>query len=859
MEILLSDQIKKVLNSLKKGEESLTSFRKGNLLYVNGMAIILSQSKHRFEVLVDDEFNDFNVTIYSEEDLKVSCSCKTSSWCHHRIAALLQLSENLGRYNPDGKPEGKAYTRKGMIKRVLEERTAKAHSSKYKIHLSDNAFGEHILINERSKQYKLTFRDYDSQNGYCSCTDYRTNKLGTCKHLIYAFSKAKGISAKKLKKEIYPFIEIYLDPLNKYQISWYFPHSLPGNLKPLFQEYFGNGNTLLEDKTEDFLGFLNQANDVKQILIRPEVLDVTEAMYDQRTIDSVRANSKIDFSVLKAELFPYQKEGIKFATYLKGAMIADEMGLGKTLQAIGTAIFKKQLFHFKKTLIICPASLKSQWKSEIEKFSNEKAIIVEGFPDERVELYNSKDAFFYIINYETTLRDVLAINNADFDFLILDEAQRIKNFETITANAVKSLKKKHGLVITGTPIENKLVDVYSIVDFVSPGFLSPLWEFSYQHCYFDIDQKNKITGYYNLQKLKDRLKPILLRREKQDVLEQLNNITHIDVPIEFHDTQQEYHASAALAIARILSKKFKTPYDMQMLTKHLQVMRMACDSTYLVDKQTNHSPKLIELEEILLEKLNIHKNKRKIIIFSEWKRMLHIIGKMLSRNNIGFTELTGDVPVGKRKKIISEFETNPDCRVFLSTEAGGSGLNLQVADTVINFELPWNPAKKNQRIGRIDRLGQKNTNLTVINLIMRKSIEMKIAAGLTIKQNLFDSVLSPQNKEDIVDFSEKGRAQFLQQLEDLMAEFSLPQQSENIPEIITELELEDLFTPEAQAQEQSVRIQRLQEMETVMKSGMDFLAGMFKMSTGKELLSTDNKIEIDHQTGEIVMRFKLPV
>ena len=136
---------------------------------------------------------------------------------------------------------------------------------------------------------------------------------------------------------------------------------------------------------------------------------------------------------------------------------------------------------------------------------------------------------------------------------------------------------------------------------------------------------------------------------------------------------------------------------------------------------------------------------------------------------------------------------------------------------------------------------------------------MKIAAGLTIKQNLFDSVLSPQNKEDIVDFSEKGRAQFLQQLEDLMAEFSLPQQSEDIPEIIPELELENLFTPEAQAQEQSVRIQRLQEMETVMKSGMDFLAGMFKMSTGKELLSTDNKIEIDHQTGEIVMRFKLPV
>ncbi|MCD8540276.1 MAG: DEAD/DEAH box helicase, partial [Leadbetterella sp.] len=399
---------------------------------------------------------------------------------------------------------------------------------------------------------------------------------------------------------------------------------------------------------------------------------------------------------------------------------------------------------------------------------------------------------------------------------------------------------------TGTPIENKLADIYSITGFIDPGLLAPLWEFSYQHCYFDLQNENKITGYYNLQELKEKLKPVMIRREKKDVLDQLNSLTILDIPVEMHPVQADYHAMYARAVSAILSKKFKTPYDWQALTRNLQNMRMVCDSTFLVDKDTEYSPKLIELEEILLEKLDIKHNQRKIIIFSEWTTMLAMISRMLARNGIGFTELSGNIPVKDRKKVIREFEENPGCRVFLSSGSGGAGLNLQVADTVINFEPPWSPSKMNQRIGRIDRLGQKNPSLTVINLIMRDSIEMKVVSGLGVKQDLFDSVLNSDNDTDEVDFSEKGRAQFLRLLEESMGEFitgSPGSQTAAPPE-----------TPETQLPRLPDGVP-LEELEEVMNKGMEFLSGLFRLSTGKELNPAGNRIEINPETGEVVMRF----
>jgi SNF2 family DNA or RNA helicase len=675
----------------------------------------------------------------------------------------------------------------------------------------------------------------------------------------------------------YPFVEIYLDPLNDYRITWHYPHPLKPEIAELIRAYFGNESFIGDVDIKEFLNFIISAREHSLILVRPEVEEKVKEAWDMEMLELARGEEQLDFSLMKTTLFPYQQAGVAFAVFKSGAIIADEMGLGKTIQAIATAVMKKKLFNFRRTLIVCPASLKEQWKQEIEKFSNETAVIVDGFPNQRAELYRNSDAYFMIVNYETVLRDWREMNRMETDFIILDEAQKIKNFSTITAQSIKMLEKKHALVITGTPIENRLIDLYSVVQFIDPQFLSPLWEFSYQHCYFDETKADKITGYYNLQQLNERLKPILIRREKRRVIKDLPQVTEITVPVAMHAEQQAYHTDYARGISVILRKKFISPFDLQKLMLLMNNMRMVCDSTFLVDKESHISPKLHELKHILLEKLDLKNNQKKVIIFSEWVTMLQLIGKMLHECGIGFAQLSGQVAIKNRDKLVKKFESEPDCQVFLSTEAGGAGLNLQVADTVINFELPWNPAKKNQRIGRIDRLGQLSKHLAVINLITKSSIETKIASGLTLKQNLFDGVLNNENGPDMVDFSASGKAQFLKELEEVMEGFTAvhPELYEDIPveamaEQFTET-LEAIVSDENSQQPADTenikaaeivlsqeQQQQIQTMETVMNQGMDFLAGMFKMATGKDLGFEGKKMEIDKETGEIVMRFKMP-
>jgi SNF2 family DNA or RNA helicase len=492
----------------------------------------------------------------------------------------------------------------------------------------------------------------------------------------------------------------------------------------------------------------------------------------------------------------------------------------------------------------------------------------------------------------------VAINKAGFDFLIMDEAQRAKNYETKTANSLKRIDAKHKLVITGTPIENRLIDIFSIMSILDPEFLGPLWEFSYQHCLFDPDRHDKINGYYDLQKLHKKLDEVLLRREKRKVIDQLPDLQQINIHVNLSPLQSDYHSSYARGISQIIRKKFLTPYDLQRLQLLLASMRMVCDSTYLIDDETNESPKLEELQYILLEKLDVPNNDRKIIIFSEWVKVHKLIGKLLRDHNIGFVELNGKIPVKSRGELIRKFETNPQYKVFLSTEAGGSGLNLQMADTLINFELPWNPAKKNQRIGRIDRIGQKSNKLTIFNFITRRSIEEQIASGLLVKQSLFDGVLGQETHSDFVDFSSKGRSQFIKQLEQFIAESEKPVEVDE--EIVSaaaamivpstgqslipgepgetattqfeksdtqEIDLSDDFSEEifsenpvaASSATEAKPATKIEEMEQVMNSGMQFLSGLFKMSTGKDVGFENQKIEVNKETGEVVMRFKLPV
>ncbi len=887
---LIEEQVSALNESLSPKE-----IKKGTEYYENKDCSLLAQSGTSFEFFVHDGSDEGLLCevgmgsewlYYEQEGERVE-------WDGMGYACLMVVQDELKALDPKGHEEHKKYTREGMIKRVLEERRLRAAKAEYRIKWAMNIYGDHILTNERGVKYRVFLRDFENETGYSDSEDARLNKLGTTKHIMYAFDQLRKDTKlfKRLSKE-FPFIEIYCDPLNDYRISWHYPHEMKDEERALIEKYFGGKTYIESDDTEKFLGFIDESKDFENIKIRPEVIEMVESLYDDKLLELLKDSSKINYSPIKADLFDYQKEGVSFILFKKAAIIADEMGLGKTLQAISAAVLKKQIFGFKKTLVVCPASLKSQWKKEIEKFSEEKAIVVDGSPKQRERNYLDPEYYFFIVNYETILRDASAINRAGVDYLILDEAQRVKNFETKTASAVKRLDPKHTLVITGTPIENKLIDIYSIMSILNPRFFGPLWEFSYQHCLFDPERKDKINGYYNLKKLNKKLDKVVIRRQKRHVIEQLPQVRQIEIPVELSPLQAEMHGSYASSLTMILHKPYLTPFDLQRIQLLLANMRMVCDSTYLIDDETNESPKLDELEYMLLEKLDVKNNSSKIIIFSEWIKVHKLIGEMLRKHQIGFTELSGKIPVKERGELIKKFENDPEIKIFLSTEAGGAGLNLQVADTLINFELPWNPAKKNQRIGRIDRLGQKSNKLTIYNFITRKSIEESIAAGLIVKQNLFEGVLDKSSSMDFVDFSQKGRSQFIQQLENMLDAIeptnAVPesQDSEEVIELAGKSE-GDAFdeTPRSESKEGDRQIgldfseegtdereetatsdepaatpknvQAL-ELEQVMNNGMQFLAGLYKMSTGKDMGIEDQKIEINESTGEVTMKFKLP-
>ncbi len=587
-------------------------------------------------------------------------------------------------------------------------------------------------------------------------------------------------------------------------------------------------------------------------------------------------------------LYPYQKEGVRYCLYRRAALIGDEMGLGKTLQAISVSILKKEIFGFSKILIITPASLKEQWKREIERFTSETVTVIEGSPRARSDCYMLDKSSFKITNYEAVLRDITVIIRYKPDLMILDEAQRIKNFSTKTADAVKQIPRKHALVLTGTPLENKLEDIYSIIQFLDPYMLVPLWKFAAEYFMLSRDKRDKILGYHNLDTLHERLKSIVIRRKKEEVLSDLPEQIENNYYIDLHEKQVKMHNGYMQSLLPILNKKYLTPMDIRRMQVLLLRMRMVCNSTYLIDRKTHISPKLKELEGVLNE-LVIQDN-RKMVIFSEWTTMTYLIARHLSDVGIPFVELSGKVPVKKRQLLIDEFTNNPSCKVFLSTDAGGTGLNLQAADCVVNFELPWNPAKKNQRIGRVNRIGQKSKCVNVVNLITKNSIEEKILTGIQLKMDLFNSVFD--GTSDVVEFSQEKRTQLINQLREMIGEEPVLQPvttrpAEDVPEdtpyylnpkVMQESERElnvtgeeqvDTVTDQPSGDENmqndsdgfSMADQAPEKIETVLNSGMQFIGGLLEMATGKKMASTEDSgrmVTIDKKTGEVTFKFKLP-
>jgi superfamily II DNA or RNA helicase len=882
----------------KSYADSALIYERGISIYQNG-AFVLKESdpaKGVFHYEVDGSYGDYTTQVaITGGRVDLSCSCPyPGSGCKHAVAALLDVRDILQRLKSAADEAPRAdgvkdpYLTENEIRRqALEDRRKRAQSERFTVSEGEMLKGMHLVQTATGKQYEVTLHDPAAGRGHCSCPDYAGNRLGTCKHLIYLtnFLRRKRDFKSRLAKEKFPFFDIYWDSEHDRPRVFHERRPADGNgLGKILAAHFDKKGFFKKENVEAFVPLLDELKAFKAVRVGSAVFNRLELLLQEQQLAELAQSVSHPAVQLKARLYPYQKEGVRFGLFKRAALIGDEMGLGKTLQAIALAISKKEVFGFEKVLVITPASLKEQWKREIERFSGEKAEIVEGGPMRRRAIYGGNGSYFKITNYEAVLRDVMLLARFKPDLVILDEAQRIKNFSTKTADAVKSIPRRHAVVLTGTPLENKLEDVYSIVQFLDPHMLSPLWRFAAEHFMLSRDKKGKILGYRQLDRLHAQLKPLVLRRRKEEVLRELPQELVNNYYLDLHYQQQKIHSGYLQSLIPLLGKKYLTPIDLRRIFELLTRMRMVCNSTYLIDRRTHISPKLKELEGILDEM--VVQNGRKVVIFSEWTTMTYLIGRYLSEAGIGFVELSGKVPVKKRQALIDEFTANPKCRVFLSTDAGGTGLNLQAADCVVNFELPWNPAKVRQRIGRVNRIGQKSRCINVVNLITKNSIEEKILAGLRLKTDLFAGVFD--GGADTVAFTREKRTELLNQLRGMLAEeplLSPPSAvpSEEIPEDtphylnpkalagsgdgaldVTAEENAAATQPEAPEPDTERAHQGLAEparMEEVLNSGMAFIGGLLEMATGRKIQPSaedGRMLHVDRKSGEVTLKFKLP-
>jgi superfamily II DNA or RNA helicase len=661
--------------------------------------------------------------------------------------------------------------------RLLRKEYGQKQSFQLKNQGDHSLFSEFLVTNpESSKTYEVAIRGAEPGMNYCSCPDYSINQLGTCKHIEFTLTrlmKKRGAKKAFQRGHTPPYSEIYVHYGPKREVCFKAGKDIPRELLIWAKKLFDVHGRLKEEHILDFAKYLDRlpSKNRHEVLCHDDVMTYIAEHQDQEYRQQIirehfrqGINSPIFKDIIKTRLYPYQREGALFALKAGRCLIGDDMGLGKTIQAITVTELMAKLFQIEKVLIISPTTLKYQWKEEIEKFCSQSVKIIEGFNHQREQQYR-EDSFYKIINYELVFRDLEKIKALSPDLIILDEAQRIKNWKTRTARTVKQLESSFALVLTGTPIENRIEELHSIVEFINRRPLGPLYRFIHNHRI--VDEVGKVIGYKDLQSVRETLRAIMIRRKKTEVLEQLPERIDKNFFVPLTKEQGIIHDENYEIVVKLVAKwrryKFLCEADQRRLMIALTKMRMAADNTYLVDKKTIHGPKIEELEIILQEILG--EGGEKVVIFSQWLRMTELVERILERNRIGYVHLNGSVPAKQRKNLLVRFKEDPNCLVFLSTDAGGVGLNLQSGSVVINMDIPWNPAVLEQRIGRVHRLGQHKL-VRVINFVSSASIEEKILELLKFKKSLFAGALD-QDGENVVMVGESQLKRFMQSVETL--------------------------------------------------------------------------------------------
>lgn len=719
------------------------------------------------------------------------------------------------------------------------------------------AYGVFDVKNPKTKNsYKVVYRGIDSKWNYCSCMDFKTNRLGTCKH-VEAVRKWLESHHKNAAVVNPPYSSLYVSYKEGREVCLRIGSSHWAEMKVLAAEWFTEDGKALPGTLTRMPVFIAKAKEIEpEFRCYPDVTDylseIKDAQYRERYLSSM-ADKNMD-SLLKTTLYPYQKEGIRFAFSKGKSIIADEMGLGKTVQAIGCAELMRKAGLISSVLVLCPASLKYQWKKEIEKFTDSVAVIVEGPQDKRRELYRSQ-SFYRIVSYNTMSNDIRTFGNAYAECLIMDEVQRLKNWNTQISRAARKIKSDYTIVLSGTPLENKLVELYSVMEFVDQYCLGPYYKFIDETTVKD--EGGKILSYKNLNLVGERLAKRLVRRRKADIELQLPERTQQNLFVPMTSRQREIHDELKAGVAQIVSKwrrsHFLSDVDRKRLMLLLSQMRMVCDSTYILDQETRFDTKVEETMNIVQEV--VESGDDKIVIFSQWERMTRLIATELEKLGVGYASLNGKVPSEKRNALVEKFWNEPSCRVFISTDTGSTGLNLQIASRVINLDLPWNPSVLEQRVGRVHRIGQRR-NIQVLNMISQDSFEERMLATLEVKASLFEGILD--NGDDTVVLDDSRMNNILKAVADYVGEGT--DSPDNLSAVMP-VGPEDADNEMANVPEESPAAEdRETDCRELLKRGSDLLSDLSAVLKSPEKTAEllDAIVHTDAETGKSELRIPVP-
>ncbi len=757
--------------TLKDRLSRLTFPQACKLLGPEGAKLIGLGGKHEIELdervhlggdLFRLSFDDAVVTIttMAEARQRLNWNCTSCSGaCEHVGAAFSLILEEktalgLAAAPPERVPVG-SLSEEALIRQAIAERQERAKLEKMNVRsVQPNVlWTDYIVTNTLTgKTYRVALRGWEPGESFCSCPDFRKNTLGTCKHIIAVQGRVrKKFSASTHRR---PFLQksvvVHVHYGRDLELRVLPPDRLDDALAKIVRPLVGRPVEDVRDLVKR-IGQLEAAG--HEVIVYPDAEEYIQQRLFQTHIESLvaeirrdPANHPLRKELLNVELLPYQLDGIAFAAGAGRALLADDMGLGKTIQGIGVAELLRREANIRRVLIVCPASLKSQWRNEIHRFCARDAQLILGGAAERAAQYDN-DCFFTICNYEQVLRDYLPIEQAKWDLVILDEAQRIKNWEAQTTRVIKSLRSRFALVLTGTPLENRLDDLFSVVEFIDDRRLGPAFRFFNRHRM--TDEKGRVLGYKNLAELRETLKPVLLRRTRAMVMKELPPRSTEIVRIVPTDEQLELHGAHLRIVSSIVRKPFISEMDLLRLRRALMMCRMSANSTFLVDKrEPAYSSKLERLDDLLGSLLA--EDDRKIVLFSEWTTMLSLIETLIKKHGADYVRLDGSIPQKQRQPLVQKFQRDPSCRLFITTNAGATGLNLQAANTVINVDLPWNPAVLEQRIARAHRMGQKNP-VQVYVLVTEQTIEENLLTTLAQKHDLALAALDIESETDSVE------------------------------------------------------------------------------------------------------------